>query len=108
MSDHKSPAFWIRASIFLKVKVLGPTFPLSTSSQVQGADTGAPGFARTPYTAAWVALQPSTQLEQHLGVEAGSDFSREDEFVAIEVADQQSAETEAAALRIGESADDDF
>ena len=42
--------------MFLIVKVRGPTAPLSISSHVQGADTGAPGRARTAYAAANVAL----------------------------------------------------
>src|SRR5687767_8082644 len=47
MSDHKSPTASIRAAIFFSVNVLGPIDALSSSSHVQGADTGAPGFART-------------------------------------------------------------
>ena len=35
---------------------LRPTSPRSTSSHVHGADTGAPGLARTAYAAANVAL----------------------------------------------------
>jgi hypothetical protein len=38
------------------VKVRGDTSPRSTSSQVQGAETGAPGLARTVKAAAKVAL----------------------------------------------------
>ena len=38
------------------VNVRGATSPLFTSSHVQGADTGAPGFGRTAYAAANVAL----------------------------------------------------
>jgi hypothetical protein len=34
----------------------GPTAPDSSSSQLQGADTGAPRFGRTAYGAANVAL----------------------------------------------------
>jgi hypothetical protein len=33
--------------MFRKWNVRGPTFPLSISFQVHGADTGAPGLART-------------------------------------------------------------
>jgi len=52
ISDHKSPTRSIRAAIFLTLNVRGSTLPLSTSSHVHGADTGAPGFGRTAYTAA--------------------------------------------------------
>ena len=37
----------MRAGMFRSVNVRGPTSPRSTSSHVHGADTGAPGFART-------------------------------------------------------------
>jgi len=47
MSFHKSPTSAMRAAIVRSVKVRGPTSPRSSSSQAQGADTGAPGFART-------------------------------------------------------------
>jgi hypothetical protein len=47
MLDHRSPTSAIRAAIDRMAKVRGPTAPLSISSHVQGADTGAPGFART-------------------------------------------------------------
>ena len=47
MSLHKSPTLAVRFAIVLKVKVLGPTVQLSTSCQVHGAETGAPGLART-------------------------------------------------------------
>jgi hypothetical protein len=50
--DHKSPTASIRADIFFNVNVCGPTSPTTTSSQVQGADTGAPGLDRTAYAAA--------------------------------------------------------
>lgn len=42
--------------MFRSVNVCGWTSPDSTSSQVHGADTGAPGLARTAYAAANVAL----------------------------------------------------
>jgi len=47
MSAQMSPAFLIRAGMFLSVKVVGSTLPVSISSQVHGADTGAPRLART-------------------------------------------------------------
>lgn len=47
MSAHRSPVAAIRWAIVRNVKLFGPTSPLSTSSQEHGADTGAPGLART-------------------------------------------------------------
>lgn len=47
MSAQRSPAFLIRAGMFVSVKVPGLTVPFSISSHVHGADTGAPRFART-------------------------------------------------------------
>ena len=49
---HRSPFAARRAAIVRSVKVCGPTAPPSTSSHVQGADTGAPVFGRTAYGAA--------------------------------------------------------
>src|SRR5688572_5932571 len=46
-SAQMSPAFLIRAGMLRRVKVAGATLPFSISSHVHGADTGAPGFART-------------------------------------------------------------
>ena len=46
----------MRAGMERSVKVCGNTSPPATSSQVHGADTGAPGLARTAYAAAKVAL----------------------------------------------------
>lgn len=54
--DHRSPTSAIRFSIVRNVKLFGCTSPVSTSSHEHGADTGAPGFARTVYVAANVAL----------------------------------------------------
>src|SRR5262249_11697682 len=56
--DQRSPTFASRSAIVLSVNERGSTSPRSTSSHVHGADTGAPGFARTAYAAANVALQP--------------------------------------------------
>src|SRR5712672_1170645 len=56
MSAHRSPTFATRSGMFRRVNVPGFTSPRSTSSHVQGADTGAPRFARTVYAAAKVAL----------------------------------------------------
>ena len=47
MSDQRSPTSAMRAAIVRSVNVRGPTSPRSISSHVHGADTGAPGFART-------------------------------------------------------------
>ena len=55
-SAHRSPTSPIRFSIFRTLNDLGPTAPVSTSSHVHGAETGAPVFARTVYVAANVAL----------------------------------------------------
>ena len=48
----------MRSGIVRSVNVRGTTAPDSTSSHVHGADTGAPGLARTVYAAANVALYP--------------------------------------------------
>lgn len=56
MSAHRSPREEIRWAIIRNVKLFGPTSPRSSSSHEQGAETGAPGFARTVYAAANVAL----------------------------------------------------
>src|SRR5215467_10944735 len=53
-------------------------------------------------------VQPSTKRQQQFRVEAGADFAGEDEIILIEVAYEQRAETDAAALRICESANDEF
>src|SRR5262245_37165638 len=53
-------------------------------------------------------VQPSTKFQQQFRVEARADFTGEDEIIPIEVAYEQRAETDAAALRIRESADDEF
>src|SRR4051812_7599926 len=56
MSAHRSPTLAVLAAIARKVNVCGATSPRSISSHVHGADTGAPGLARTAYAAANVAL----------------------------------------------------
>ena len=50
-------------------------------------------------------VQPRAQIEQQLRVEAGADLAGEDEVVPLEVADEQRAQADARALRIGEPAD---
>src|SRR5688572_6033514 len=47
ISAHTSPTFAMRSGIVRSVKVAGFTLPRSISSHLHGADTGAPGFART-------------------------------------------------------------
>src|SRR5262245_13759414 len=47
MLAHRSPTVATRSGIVRSVNVRGPTAAVSISSHVQGADTGAPGFART-------------------------------------------------------------
>src|SRR5262245_12219960 len=46
-----------------------------------------------------------SELRQQLRVEAGADLSREHEVVALEVADEQRAQADPAAPRVGEAAD---
>ena len=53
-------------------------------------------------------VEPRSQIQQQLRVEAGADLSGEHEIVAVVVADEQRAEADAGALRIGESADDEL
>ena len=53
-------------------------------------------------------VEPRAQVEQQLGVEAGADLAGEHEIVLFEVADQQRAQADARALRIGEAADDEL
>src|SRR4051812_49201691 len=55
-STQRSPISERRWGIDRRWNVCGPTAPLATSSQVHGADTGAPGRGRTAYGAAYVAL----------------------------------------------------
>src|SRR6201991_330380 len=52
-------------------------------------------------------VQPRTQIEQQLRVETSADFARKDEIVAFVLTDEQCAEPDALALRIGEPADDE-
>ncbi len=53
-------------------------------------------------------VEPPAQVEQQLRIEAGADLSREHQVRPVVVADQQRAEADARALRIGESADDEL
>src|SRR5207247_108453 len=55
-SDQRSPTAATRACIDRSVSVCGRTVPFSTSSHVHGAEIGAPGFGRTAYAAANVAV----------------------------------------------------
>src|SRR5580700_8034652 len=50
-------------------------------------------------------VESRAEIEEQLRVEAGADLSREDEVVAVVVADEQCTETGARALGIGEAAD---
>src|SRR4051812_27738694 len=54
------------------------------------------------------SVETPSQIEQELGIEAGADLAREREVVAVMVADEQRAEADSGALRIGEPADDKF
>src|SRR2546427_3048250 len=53
-------------------------------------------------------VQPCTQVQQKLRVEAGADFSGKDEIISIEVPYEKRSEADAAALRIRESANDEL
>ena len=53
-------------------------------------------------------VEPRAQVEQQLRVEARADLAGEHEVVALEVADEQRAQADARALRIGEAADDEL
>ncbi len=50
-------------------------------------------------------VEARAQVEQQPGVEARAHLAREHEVAAVEVADEQRAESDAPALRIGEAAD---
>src|SRR5436190_7635669 len=52
------------------------------------------------------AIEPCAELAQEPRVESGADLAGKHDIVAGEVANQQRAETDAAALRVGEPADD--
>src|SRR5262245_12372014 len=54
--------------------------------------------------------EPISQIDQHLRIEAGSNFARIVKILAVLVVitDEQSAESESRTLRIGKSADDEF
>ena len=51
------------------------------------------------------ASSRARSVEQQLRVEAGADLAGEDEVVALEIADEQRAQADPAALRVGEPAD---
>ena len=53
-------------------------------------------------------VEALSQIQQQLRVEAGADLAGEDEVAAFVVADEQRAEPDARALRIGEPADDEL
>src|SRR5262245_4354029 len=53
-------------------------------------------------------VEPRTEIEQKLGVESCADLSGKAEVAALEVPDEQRAEPDALALRIGEAADDEL
>src|SRR5207248_10939946 len=52
------------------------------------------------------AIEARAQLAQEPGVEPGAHLAGEDEVVAGEVADQERPQSDAAALGVGEAADD--
>src|SRR5262245_51933255 len=51
-------------------------------------------------------VEPGAKRQEQLRIESRTELARKDEVVAIEIADEQRAEADASALRIGESADD--
>src|ERR1044071_964670 len=53
-------------------------------------------------------VETRAQLQQEFRIEAGAELSREHEIIAFVIADQQRAETDARAARVGESADDEL
>src|SRR5262245_63489514 len=53
-------------------------------------------------------IEPRAELGQEPGIEACADLAGKHEIVAIVVADEEGAEPDAAALRIGEAADDEI
>src|SRR5437899_4980510 len=53
-------------------------------------------------------VQAFAQIPQQLRIEPGSNFAREQQVVTPEMTDEQCAETNSRALRIGETAHDEF
>src|SRR6185369_16163683 len=53
-------------------------------------------------------VETLAQVEEELRIEARADLAGEEEVGAVVVADQESAKTDARALRIGEAADDEL
>src|SRR6266571_8328478 len=53
-------------------------------------------------------VEPRTQVQQQLRVEAGADFAGKDEIIPIEIPHEQRAETDTAAPWIRESANDEL
>ena len=53
-------------------------------------------------------IEARAQVEQQLRVEAGADLAGKHEVLAFVVADEQRAEADARALRIGKAADDEL
>jgi hypothetical protein len=52
-------------------------------------------------------VEPRPQVEQHLRVEARPDLPRERELALVVMTDEQRAEADPRALRIGEAADEE-
>ena len=50
-------------------------------------------------------IELCAEVEQQLGIKAGTDLSRKDKDIAFIVPDEQSAEADAFPLRIGEATD---
>src|SRR5262245_51484619 len=50
-------------------------------------------------------VEPTPQIEQELGIESGADLAGKEQVASFKVADEQRAEANASALRIGVAAD---
>src|SRR5262245_16704362 len=53
-------------------------------------------------------VQPGTQSQQELRVKSGADFARKHEIILMKIYNQQRSQPHTTALRILESADDEF
>ena len=53
-------------------------------------------------------IEPRAEFHKQLGIEARADFSSEDEVLILEIADKQSAQSDASSLGVGEPAHHEF
>src|SRR5687767_4637050 len=70
-----------------------------------GAETGKALGLRERRLRDFERVEPRAQVEQQLCVETGADLAGKDEVLSFVIADEQGAEADARALRIGEPAD---